>query len=231
MVLPPLQPTLSRAASRELDRLATVEFGIPSCLLMENAGRAASDILMSVVPTPRRVVVCCGKGNNGGDGLVLARHLERRGVPVEVLAFVDPATWTGDTKLNHGIVTAAKIPCRNCVLPWGDAPEILTSADWIVDGLLGTGAIGDPRGAIATAIQLMNGSGRPIFALDLPSGLDADTGAAGDPTIRATITCTMVAAKRGFLAPGASAYVGEVQVVDIGAPRILIERTLAGEAD
>jgi NAD(P)H-hydrate epimerase len=106
----------------------------------------------------------------------------------------------------------------------------LAGAGWIVDAMLGTGAAGEPRPPLDTVIDQINGSGIPILAVDLPSGLDADTGDAARHTIRAAHTCTFVAAKPGLLAPGARQYTGEVQVLDIGAPRKLVEKVLAEAA-
>jgi len=222
------QPVLDRRLARELDRRATEELGIPSIVLMENAGRGAADVLCRL-GINGQVLVCCGRGNNGGDGFVMARHLDLRGYPVKVALWADPATLTGDADINYHILVRAGIPlevywdvedCKRL------AEECSRSA-WVVDALLGTGSAGKPRPPIDRAIETINTSGVPVLALDLPSGLDCDTGEPAVPTIRASHTCTFAAVKRGFLAPAAKEYLGEVHVVDIGIPRKLLEEVIA----
>jgi len=223
-------PTITRDQSRELDRRAVDEFGMPSALLMENAGRGAADVLESLgILGP--VVICAGAGNNGGDGFVIARHLDLRGYQVRVLLMADPARLIGDAALNYRILEAAHVPIERP--PASDLADGLSArladADWIVDALLGTGARGEPRPPLDTAIDTINAAGKKVMAVDLPSGLDCDTGQAARHTIRATHSCTFVAAKPGFATPGASQFVGQVHVVDIGAPRKLVEEMLSGK--
>jgi NAD(P)H-hydrate epimerase len=218
------QLVLDRRLARELDRRATEELGIPSIVLMENAGRGAADILCRLGITGQ-VLICCGRGNNGGDGFVLARHLDLRGYPVKVALWADPATLTGDADTNYHILLRAGIPIE-VYLDVKDCKRLAAecaSSAWVVDALLGTGSAGKPRPPIDQVIETINSSGVPVFALDLPSGLDCDTGEPAVPTIRASYTCTFAAIKRGFLAPAAKEYVGEVHVADIGIPRKLLE--------
>jgi len=194
---------------------------MPSILLMENAGRAVADLLLR--KTKGRVVVCCGKGNNGGDGFVIARHLDNAGISAEVLLFAEPATITGDAEIMLKILQHTSVP----VLGPNPIPELasrLSDCDWVVDALFGTGLSGPARPPFVAAIEAINGSGKPIFAVDIPSGLDCDTGQPIGATIRATVTGTLVAQKKGFAAPEAKPYLGEVQVLDIGAPRTLLEK-------
>jgi NAD(P)H-hydrate epimerase len=212
--------TISRQQARQLDRRAVEEFGMTGAMLMENAGRGVADTLCRL-GIARPVVCCCGAGNNGGDGFVIARHLDLRGYAVRVLLFADPSRLTGDAALNFGVLEKSGVPVK-----YFDAGEIaaeLKGAAWIVDALLGTGARGEPRPPIDSVIDHINASGVPILAVDLPSGLDCDTGQAAQHTIRAAHTCTFVAHKPGFLAPGAEQYTGQVHVLDIGAPRKLVE--------
>jgi NAD(P)H-hydrate epimerase len=221
-------PVLNRQQVRRLDRRAIDEFGMSGLVLMENAGRGVADVLQRTAPSGP-IVLCCGKGNNGGDGFVIARHLDLRGVAVRVLAFFQPQELTGDAAVNFRILQRCDVPID--VFDGPVAPErlpaTLADAAWLVDALLGTGATGDPRPPLDVVIAAMNAAGPPILAVDLPSGLDCDTGAAGRPTIRATRTCTFVAMKPGFLAPGAEQFTGSVQVLDIGAPRRLVEAMLS----
>jgi NAD(P)H-hydrate epimerase len=185
---------LTRAQVREFDRRASEVYGIPSLVLMENAGRGVADKLRAL-GARGPIVVCCGKGNNGGDGFVIARHLDGHGLPVRVVLWADPAELTGDAKVNCQAVIKAGIP-----LAFGpDAPTpgrletLLAGAEWIVDALLGTGFRGELRPPLAAAIAALNAHPAPKLAVDLPSGLDADTGAAAAPTICAQHTCTFVA--------------------------------------
>ncbi len=217
---------ITRAAVRELDRRAVEEFGVPAAVLMENAGRGAADILQRVgLPAP--VVVCCGKGNNGGDGLVMARHLDLRGLPVKVILLADPEQLHGETAINYAIVAKSGIPLT--VMPSWDAAawqRETRGAGCLVDALLGTGFSGQPRAPLNQAIAAMNAHGAPILAVDVPSGLDCDTGQPAEQTIRAAHTCTFVAAKPGLLRKEAAAFVGQLHVADIGAPRALVEELL-----
>jgi NAD(P)H-hydrate epimerase len=215
--------TLSREAARELDRRAVDDYGMTGLVLMENAGRGVADRLCDLgINGP--VAICCGAGNNGGDGFVVARHLDLRGHEVQVFLFADPGRLKGDAAANYRIIERSGLSVRQ--LAPEDLQAALSGASWIVDALLGTGARGEPRPPLAGAIERMNAAGVPILAVDLPSGLDCDTGQTAKHTIRAAHTCTFVAQKPGFLVPEAQTYLGTVHVVDIGAPRRLVEEFL-----
>lgn len=226
--------TLSRAAVRSVDLRAIGEYGLPGIVLMENAGRGAAAVLHSLAGGPTSVMIACGRGNNGGDGFVIARHLDNLGHRAGVLLACDPAGITGDAAVNHRVVARSGIAIAALHGADGDAWEAaLGGAEWIVDALLGTGAEGAPRGAVATAIRAIEAArrrpgGPRVLAVDLPSGLDCDTGATPGDCIHATATATFVAAKKGFDAPGARARTGDVHVVDIGVPRRLL-REMAAE--
>jgi NAD(P)H-hydrate epimerase len=211
---------------RELDRRATEEYGIPSLLLMENAGLQAVLEMERSFPrlATQQVALCCGKGNNGGDGLVVARHLFERGTPVEVILLARRDEVRGDARTNLESATRLGLPIHEVTT--GQAlqgvRERLSRADIIVDALLGTGIEGGAKGLIAEAIDLLNRAGRPIVALDIPSGLSADGGAPVGPCIQAALTITFGLPKRGLiLFPGAS-RAGRVAVADIGLPRQLL---------
>lgn len=220
--------TLTRDQVRRVDRLAIEEYGISGLVLMENAGRGVADVLTQREPEGP-VVICCGTGNNAGDGFVIARHLDVRGIACRVLLWANPSGLRGDAAVNFRILQRTDVPVD--VFAEGHDAALLESAlegaAWIVDALLGTGAKGDPRPPLNRGIAQLNATELPILAVDLPSGLDCDTGVAGSPTIRAAETCTFVAMKAGFLAPGARPYTGTVHVLDIGAPPKIIERVLA----
>jgi len=217
----PLRP-LSRAEVRSIDATAADEIGLPTLVLMENAGRGAAERLRPRLGPGARVAIACGPGNNGGDGGVVARHLDSWGVAVRVLWFVPPDRLRGDAATQHEILARSGIDQR-VVADGDDLDSLWRDADWVVDALLGTGLDREVGGPIAAAIASLNGSGRPVLALDLPSGLDADSGRPRGAAVVATLTATFVAPKLGFSAPGASRFTGEVQVVEIGVPA----RTLA----
>lgn len=215
--------SMTRQQVRDVDRRAVDEFGMPSILLMENAGRGAAELLVELgIAGP--VVICAGKGNNGGDGLVIARHLENRGNEVRVLLFCGPDELKGDAATNYRIIAAAGTPLR----VFGAAPtpdELdaeLRDAGWIVDALLGTGTQGEIREPSATIIDGINAAGRKVLAVDLPSGMDCDSGRPLGPCVRADHTASFVAPKLGFDQPGAAAFTGAVHVIDIGVPRVVL---------
>ena len=219
---------MTREEVRDIDRRAIEEFGIPGLVLMENAGRGAADIaqaMLSGVDAPR-VAILCGKGNNGGDGLVMARHLHNRGFPVETF-YTGPTgdAGKGDGAVNLRIVRKMGIPLEE-VLTVDDAAALgarFDLYDLIVDALLGTGLTGEPREPARTLIEATNASGKLVLAADVPSGLDCDTGLPLGAAVRATRTATFAASKVGFTKPEAREYCGIVTVVSIGAPRCLVE--------
>lgn len=225
-------PAITPDQSREIDRRAVHDYGISSLVLMENAGRGVTDrITRDHQPTP--TVICCGKGNNGGDGFVIARHLHIRGWPVRVLTTVPDHEYTGDAAANlhilrHTNVTILAPDDSTAQSAWHDA---LAGAACIVDALLGTGTTGDPRPPVDAAIHAINAlpraNGNRVIAVDLPSGLDAASGMPGHPTVVATETCTFVAPKSGFANPAARPHLGRVEVLDIGTPPQLLDEVLA----
>jgi NAD(P)H-hydrate epimerase len=225
--------SLSGQQSRSVDQQAIAEFGMSGLVLMENAGRGVANLMeRSGLKRISRIVICCGKGNNGGDGFVLARHLLVRDYLPTVLLFADPAELTGDALVNYRILQSLKFPVH---LPSDDTLNEcfcqLSGDDRIVDALLGTGVTGNPRPPTDGIICLMNRvrqqSGCRMLAIDLPSGWDADAGRANESTICATDTATFFAMKKGFDSPAAKEYLGAVHVLDIGIPQLpVMERLL-----
>lgn len=217
---------LSRDEVRGIDARAAEGLKLPTLVLMENAGRGAAAWLRDRIETnpTARVVVACGPGNNGGDGAVVARHLDAWGFAVRVAWFVDPARLKGDAAVQRDILTRAQIEAIRAEDDAGPAriDALWADADWVVDALLGTGVTRPVEGLLARAIAGLNRSGRPILALDLPSGLDADTGLPLGEAVRARATATFVAPKLGFGKNGANRYTGEVVVIEIGVPRIIL---------
>jgi len=229
-----MPPTITRQQSREVDRRAIEQYGMTGLVLIETAGRGTVDVLCNVARPESgsrlRVAICCGKGNNAGDGFVIARHLDLRGHEVRVLVWAEPAELTGDAEANFKILRQAQVPIEL----FGnrhDAARLavqLEGMDWIVDALLGTGARGEPRPPLDEVIDQLNATAAKRLAVDLPSGLDCDTGMAAQHTIRADETCTFVAMKHGFMARGVEQFTGRVHVLDIGAPRQLVEEIVGG---
>jgi NAD(P)H-hydrate epimerase len=219
---------LTREQVRQVDRRAIDELGIPGAVLMENAGRGAAELLVAL-GLRGRVVICCGKGNNGGDGFVMARHLANRGAGVRVLLFAPPNELTGDAALHfHGlpglavpVVGYARQPLDELALR-----RELGSAEWIVDALFGTGLSGGLRTPFNQVVAAVNASGRRVLAVDIPSGLDCDTGRPLGPAVRASHTATFVALKKGFADPAAREWLGQVHVLDIGVPSSLVTESM-----
>jgi NAD(P)H-hydrate epimerase len=227
-----MSPSWSLERLRSVDRIAVERFGMPSLLLMENAGRGAADWIMAHAPAAKQVVILCGTGNNGGDGLVIARHLHASHIPVKVWLVGDPPRMTSDTAANLAMLSKTRIVCEWIPL---DADESAIEgmrreiglAEIVIDALLGTGATGSPRGAMAGAIEAANVASARRFAIDIPSGLDGRTGSPNPPTFRAEATLTFVASKIGFQATNALPVVGRVVVLPIGVPPEVIEAACA----
>jgi NAD(P)H-hydrate epimerase len=210
---------------RELDRQAIEAYGVPSVVLMENAGRGAAELLIQL-GISGKVVICCGKGNNGGDGLVIARHLDSAGIPVEIILTVAPEQLAGDAAVQLNIVRESQISIHYATpaeLTGSWLTDRLSGADWIIDALFGTGLSGPLRAPFDSVVKAINGADARRLAVDIPSGLDGDTGIPMGETVRADHTVTFVAQKLGFAKPGADGWLGKVHVVPIGMPRRLLE--------
>jgi len=209
-----VKPILSRAQMRAFDARA-IAGGVPGIVLMENAGRGAADVIAREVLGGRvaraRVAVVAGTGNNGGDGFVVARHLALRGANVDVLVVGDRAKIGGDARTNHD----AFVGVGGSVRAFDAA---LVAGDVIVDALFGTGLDRAIEGANAAAVEAMNAARSPVVALDIPSGLDADTGKTHGVVVRAARTVTFAHYKLGLLTPGGAAACGVIHLADIGVP-------------
>jgi hydroxyethylthiazole kinase-like uncharacterized protein yjeF len=226
---------LTRAQVRELDRRAIEELAIPGVVLMENAGagaaREAAELLARAGGGP--TLILCGSGNNGGDGYVVARHLHASGHAVRAAALAGAARARGDAKRMREIVERIGIEIVPASLAHEvEALERLAGRPvLVVDALLGTGFEGELRPDVRRLTELgarLAAAGARVLALDLPSGLDADTGRAAEGTLAADRTATFAALKPGLLAPSAAAWVGELRVVSLGTPPELA-RAIAAE--
>jgi NAD(P)H-hydrate epimerase len=219
----PTCPYLTVAACRELDRVASEQWGMPGLLLMEHAGRGAAEwiwelLAASLVDRAGDVLCLAGPGNNGGDALVVARLLLGKRLAVRVLLATQPTGLpsASDASLNLALARACGVPIELADLETLQAE--CAAARLVVDGLLGSGLKGAPRAPFAAMIEAVNASAAPVLALDLPSGLDGDSGAAPGSTIRARWTATFAAPKLGLQRGVGPAHVGQVAVIDIGLP-------------
>jgi len=221
--------TCTREQARELDRRAMEEYGMPGVVLMENAGRGAAEAAAAMLgdPAGRKVVIFCGKGNNGGDGFVVGRHLHNRGAKVEFVLACPPEEIEPWSDAGANLHIALKMGRHLHVAAAADgrfeAAGLEKTADLLVDALLGTGLTGDVRDPYLSLIRLINAADRPVLAIDIPSGLDADTGRVLRAAVRATRTATFVLPKAGFELGDGPAHTGLVIVVDIGVPKELVE--------
>ncbi|QEG41378.1 NAD(P)H-hydrate epimerase [Roseimaritima ulvae] len=219
--------SLLRDQVRNVDRVAIEEYGMSGLVLMENAGRGAAEIIAPLL-AGRRPLILCGKGNNAGDGYVIARHLQLLGCAPLIVQLVDPNELSGDAAANWAIAQHAEIPTRVAA---GDAlPEVLPeieAAHAIVDAMLGTGASGPLREPYVAATTAANASTALRIAIDLPSGLDCDSGVPPGACFKAQRTLTFVASKRGFDNPDAKPWTGQVSVVPIGIPLRLLQSVMA----
>jgi ADP-dependent NAD(P)H-hydrate dehydratase / NAD(P)H-hydrate epimerase len=212
---------------QEMDRYTIEKFGIPGRVLMENAGRGAVDFFMEAcAPTPdSRVAVVAGRGNNGGDGWVMARYLMEKQIPVTVFLLTARDRVTGDARTNMDLVDKLLPYFPDCaVVEIPDDAALarektrLAHHDLFVDAIFGTGLNSDVRGIFKEVIQCINQTKKPVFAVDIPSGLNADTGAVCGVCIKATATATFAFAKTGHLLYPGNEHTGSLRVIDIGIP-------------
>jgi NAD(P)H-hydrate epimerase len=212
------QIALTRERSREIDRRAIEDFGMSGLVLMENAGRSCVDVLERLGITGP-VIIFCGRGNNAGDGFVIARHLKISGHHCRVLLLSSSDELRGDAGSNFAILQKCGVPIEIATRPYALTGQA-TNAAWLVDAILGTGAQGEPRPPFDTTIDWINSrpAGTKVLAVDVPSGLDCDTGQPSQHTVRADHTCTFAGIKIGFMQPQAKPFIGAVHVCDIGVP-------------
>ena len=207
----PPRPIVTAAEMREADRRCIEDIGIPGAVLMDHAGKAVWDV---VQPMGQRVGIVCGKGNNGGDGFVVARYALLAGRDVYLVLLAPEAAITGDART---FLRAYQNLGGNVVVAEDAAPvAALADCDVLVDAILGTGITGEVRGLPRAAIEAWPPV--PTIAIDLPSGLNTDTGQPCGCAIRADITVTIQFMKLGLTVAGAEYYAGKVIVADIGIP-------------
>lgn len=212
-------PALTTDQMAEVDRLMIEEYGILLIQMMENAGRNLAELARRMLGgdlTNRQIVVLCGAGNNGGGGMVAARHLANRGASVQALLVADPSRLKD--------IPALQWRTLNILGVVGSATPSLDTAALIIDAMIGYGLTGDPQGQTAEWIGRVSAAQRPVLALDTPSGLDTTTGIPGTPCIRAAATLTLALPKVGLLTGEAGPVVGELYLADISVPPALFQR-------
>ena len=213
-----MQPVVTAAEMRALDRATIEDIGIPGFTLMETAGRAVAGVVRTILD-PGRVAIVCGPGNNGGDGYVIARVLRGAGIDVTVYLAVPRAAIKGDAaahlavlERSGGVVTSIESPQA-----LGEASDEIAGAALVVDALFGVGLARDITGHLADVVSIINHAAR-VLAVDIPSGLDTDTGRVLGTCVRATATVTMGALKVALASAPGFAHCGEIDVADIGVP-------------
>ncbi|MEX2217871.1 MAG: NAD(P)H-hydrate epimerase [Phycisphaerales bacterium] len=223
----------TRQAAREADRLAAEQYGMPTLLLMENAAFHLAGVAVHLTKdaVPARVMIFCGPGNNGGDGLALARHLHNAGCAVEIMLAAPADGYAGDAAVNLGIAQRMGIPMVRLAeeqpAEVGRTVDRFGPPDLVVDALLGTGLSSPVREPLAGLIGWINELGRKgatVLAVDIPSGLDCDTGEPLGVAVQAGVTVSFLGLKKGFGSLTAQGYIGEVIVAGIGVPRELVEK-------
>jgi NAD(P)H-hydrate epimerase len=217
---------VSVASIQRLDRMAMEQYGIPSIVLMENAGRCVSQEIFRVLKHKQKknVIVICGVGNNAGDGFVAARHLVNGAVSVKVFLVGTPSTLKLDAKINYQILQKSAVRVYPLDRHWAEFEKSLKDCQVVVDALLGVGLNRRVEGLFKKVIETIRASGKYVVAVDIPSGLDGTTGTIYGSCIRANTTVTMSLSKKGFYQHNAHQYTGKIVVADIGIPRRLIKR-------
>lgn len=218
---------VTAAQMQEMDRRTIQEFGIPGRVLMECAGRGATRAFLDrlYIRGPGRVGILAGRGNNGGDGFVIARYLAQRDIAVKVFLLADPEAVKGDAAANLQLLAASGTPVIQIPDEQAFATHLkeLQHQHYWVDALLGTGLKSEVRGFYRQAIEFINSSRRPVLAVDIPSGLNADTGQPCGACIQAAATATFGFAKIGHVVYPGAAHCGVVEVIDIGIPPDMVQ--------
>ncbi len=201
------------------DRWA-VKMGLSPLVLMENAGRAVARAAIGLLPQTKKaqVAIFAGSGNNGGDGFVAGRYLHNQGIKTDIFLLFPKAHLKKEARINFEILLTLKINCfqlKNQSV-WQKVLKSLKDYDLIIDAMLGTGFKKPIKGNLSAIIEAINQSGRPVIAVDIPSGMDGNTGEVSPLAIKARETITMAAAKKGFLNPLTRDYLGKVKIADLG---------------
>lgn len=215
---------------REIDKTAIERYGIPGPVLMENAGRGAAETILTTKPEltyGQKVAIFSGPGNNGGDGFVIARCLAERGALVAVYLLTSPEKLKGDALTNYKIITHLNIPviAVHSDQEWAGYQDQAASENVLfIDAIFGTGLKGEVRGVMATVINWLNGLRKPVWSVDIPSGLDADTGRPLGTAVKADVTITFGLPKIGQIVSPGPEFTGSLKIIDIGIPAKAVEK-------
>jgi NAD(P)H-hydrate epimerase len=214
---------MSRDEVRAFDAWAINELGVPGIVLMENAGRSCAQLIVEKLSGTKKPCVCifCGTGNNGGDGFVIARHLMNAGLAVTVVVCGNIAKIRSDARVNLDVLIGLGVKIERLDMEGTDdiddrITKLASEANMIIDAIFGTGLIGALRDEYKQLIESINELGCPILSVDIPSGLDCDTGLPFGAAIKANCTVTFVAVKKGFVLENARAYTGDIFIASIG---------------
>jgi NAD(P)H-hydrate epimerase len=213
---------LTRQQVREFDAWAINTAGVPGAILMENAGSSCAEIVIGELKKlgGRKICIFCGTGNNGGDGFVIARHLKNAAFEVNIALCGPSSKIKGDAEINYKIIRRTGILIKELDLSSTDIEKAVETfagdSDLIVDAIFGTGLSGEPSSGFNRLVDAVNSLNKRIIAVDIPSGLDCDTGYPLGTAIKAAITVTFAAAKKGFINPASAEYTGEVYIASIG---------------
>lgn len=216
--------SFSRNRIRQVDADAIAELGLPSLLLMENAARGVCSAVIAGGPW-KSITILCGPGNNGGDGLAVARLLAASGINAATFLIRGGKNLSADADANLGFLTKAGVSIEMPdTIEVARRLELLGQYDLIIDALLGTGVRGNVADPFAAMIEAINQSAAKVISIDVPSGLDCDLGTPCGVAVRAQKTVTFVAMKDGFLKPAAAEYTGIVEICHIGIPKVWLDR-------
>jgi len=217
---------LSQAEARAIDSAIIRQLGLPGLLLMENAAHAVTEYLTR--HASGNVVIVCGPGNNGGDGLAVARQRSALGLSTQIILERAGKELSSDAQHNYDFLTRSggNVELSDAISDIDTMLNSLTREDWVVDSLLGTGIKGSLRAPYDRWVNAMNASLAQVLAIDVPSGLNCDNGTCGDTCVRANVTVTFVGMKQGFLSPDTQHWTGEVLVAPIGVPLDWVENWL-----
>jgi ADP-dependent NAD(P)H-hydrate dehydratase / NAD(P)H-hydrate epimerase len=213
---------VSAEEMRLIDKKTAEEYGVSYSQLMENAGKAVADFILEF-NFRKTCAIFCGKGNNGGDGLVAARHLTQNGVSCKIYILNSEKGYNQLVSDNYKKAVSLGIPVQRIDSVNDIHTAEVSSCDFIIDGLLGTGTKGEVTGIFADLIEFINGKNKTVFSIDVPSGINPDKGLFQGHCIKATYTLAIGLPKSGLVKPSAKRHVGQLEVLDIGFPKELLE--------
>ena len=218
-------PSLTAEQMKQVDSLAVQFFGLDILQLMENAGRNVAETAKLVLGKFRgkEITILCGKGNNGGDGIVSARWLINWGAKVKVILACHPDELSEENRAQLGVLRSMFADVLHLIHSY-QYEDAIKKADLVIDGLLGYGINGDPKGLHAQLIEFTNQNAKKVLAIDIPSGLNPDTGQPYNPCIKADATITFCLPKKGLLEKPAKEFVGKLYLGDIGIPTEVFEK-------